>query len=58
MVDIILITISCISLVIWFVQEKYARPQLQENLDKLIESNTQCAWWASPAPTENPQQRK
>ncbi|MEE8056288.1 MAG: signal peptidase I [Pseudomonadales bacterium] len=36
MVDTLLITISTISLVIWFVQEKFARPQLQENLSQII----------------------
>lgn len=41
MVDNILILISGISLIVWFVQEKYARPQLQENLDKLIRSGQQ-----------------
>lgn len=36
MVDKILIAISGISLVIWFVQEKYARQQLQNSLNELI----------------------
>lgn len=41
MVDKILITISCLSLLIWFVQEKIARPQLQAKLDELIRGGRQ-----------------
>lgn len=38
MVDNILIAISCVSIVIWFVQEKFARQQLRSNFDKVIAS--------------------
>ncbi len=41
MVDTILITISFISLLIWFVQEKMARPQQQKKLDELIAAGKQ-----------------
>jgi len=41
MVDTILITISLLSLVIWFVQEKMARPQQQQKLNELIVSGQQ-----------------
>jgi signal peptidase I len=43
MVDTLLITVSCVSLIIWFVQEKFARRQLQENFDRTIASNHQLA---------------
>ncbi len=39
MVDKILIVISCISLLVWFVQEKFARASLQSNLDVLMGRN-------------------
>lgn len=41
MVDTILIIICFLSLAIWFVQEKKARPQQQEKLNKLIASGQQ-----------------
>lgn len=41
MVDAILITISAISLAIWFVQEKFARPQLLANLNQAMDSGPQ-----------------
>ena len=37
MVDKILIAISCISLLAWFIQEKFARASLQSNLNALID---------------------
>ena len=37
MVDTLLITISLVSLLVWFLQEKIARPQLQKNLNKIID---------------------
>jgi len=37
MVDNILLIISCITLVVWFVQEKYARRAMQNNLNTVIE---------------------
>jgi signal peptidase I len=43
MVDSILIAISFISLLIWFVQEKFARQQLQENFNQLMASDQQLA---------------
>lgn len=41
MVDTLLIILSGLSLLIWFVQEKYARSQLQQNLDKVIAGGQQ-----------------
>ncbi len=39
MVDNLLIAISCISLLIWFAQEKFARQSLQANLNAAIDRN-------------------
>jgi signal peptidase I len=44
MVDTLLIVISIVSLVIWFVQEKVARKALQENLDKHVASDKHLAF--------------
>ena len=41
MVDLLLLIVAAVSIVIWFAQEKFARPQLQGNLDKLIASGNQ-----------------
>ena len=43
MVDTILISISLLSLVIWFVQEKKARPWQQAQLNKLIATGQQLS---------------
>ena len=43
MVDTLLIILCGISLLIWFVQEKFARTQLQENLDKVIAKGQQLS---------------
>ncbi len=43
MVDTLLIALCGVSLFIWFVQEKFARTQLQENLDKVIASGQQLS---------------
>ncbi|MFT5693301.1 MAG: hypothetical protein ACI92E_002638, partial [Oceanicoccus sp.] len=55
MVDTVLVVICFVTLVVWFVQEKYARVELQNNLDEVIkkgkhivvdqlQSNTMPAW--------------
>lgn len=55
MVDTVLMVIASITLVVWFVQEKYARIELQNNLDEVIkkgkhivvdqlQANTMPAW--------------
>lgn len=44
MVDIILIVITVASLVIWFVQEKFARPEIQSSLDQVIGSGQQLPY--------------
>ncbi len=55
MVDTFLLVISFITIVVWFVQEKIARPELQNNLDEVIkkgkhlsaeqlQSNTMPGW--------------
>lgn len=43
MVNTLLIVISVISLVLWFLQEKLARPQIHANLDGCIANNSPLA---------------
>lgn len=39
MVNTLLITVSVVSLILWFLQEKLLRPQIQQRLDECIEAN-------------------
>ena len=43
MVNTLLIVISVISLVLWFLQEKLARPQIYANLDGCIANDSSLA---------------
>lgn len=43
MVDTILIVVAVASLIIWFVQEKFARPQIQSGFDEIIRAGQQLS---------------
>ena len=43
MVDTLLVIVSALSLIIWFVQEKFVRPQLQKNVDAVIDKNSKMS---------------